>query len=67
MGDPATARTLAVGWLFLHSDDQTRQRPRWHDDFVAILTAAGYADIEAGTAKILPGHFCLTPVREARP
>ena len=64
MCDPATARTLAAGWLFLHTDDQTHhhQRPRWHDDLVAILTAAGYADIEAGTAKILPGDFVLTPI-----
>lgn len=63
MCDPATARTLVVGWSILHTTDPVHDqaRPRWHDDLVAILTAAGYADIEAGTAKILPGDFVITP------
>lgn len=64
MLDPATARTVAVAWSILHTTDEThnRVRPRWHDDLVSILSAAAYADLEAGTASIDHGTYAITPV-----
>lgn len=56
--DSHTARTLALGWSLLHTTDQPHlaQRPRWHDDYVRILTAAAHADIEAGRPNVHRRH-----------
>lgn len=61
--DSHTARTLALAWSLLHTTDETHnaQRPRWHDDYVRILTAAGHADVEVDRPNIHRDYLAPIP------
>lgn len=54
--DPTTARDIAeayAAWAAVGDE-----RPTWHDDVVAVLTAAAHAELENGTARVVdPSGF----------
>lgn len=61
--DAATARELATAWSVYHAEPtQQARRPRWHDDVVGLVTAAAYADMATGRARVVRSGFHLTPV-----
>lgn len=68
--DPSTARELAAAWSIYHVDKSCAdRRPRWGDDYIQLVTAAGHADVEAGTARVvdpLTAGFDLRPVSGGR-
>lgn len=61
--DATTARELATAWSVYHAEPtQQARRPRWHDDVVALVTAAAYADMATGQARVARGPFHIRPV-----
>lgn len=51
---PETARDLADAWAAAYSADAEldASHPRWHDDVVAIVRAAAYAEIQSGNGPV---------------
>ena len=47
---PDLARDLASVWAQAHANDPllSQTRPRWHEDVIALITHAAYADQQAG-------------------
>lgn len=61
--DAATARELAGAWSIYHTNEtHNARRPRWHDDVVALVTAAAHADMATGHARVARGPFRIRPV-----